>query len=395
MFTDKINIVMHHSSQGMYKKNILSKSLNIEVLKSTAGVLLIFFFLVVSSRFVGYFEQASEGLIDPNLIYKIVILRFPDFITLLLPLSFFLGVVITMSRLYSDREIYGFFTGGLSEIDFLKYLLPQSLLFFFLTLLLSIYVAPYTKELSKEMISLDSLQEQFESIKPNQVFPLKNNEGFVFIKDKQESVFDEVVLYISNEDYSSIVVADQLSYDDLNSIMNLNFKNGSMYQGLFEEGSSVVSTFKNLKIPVSTEENSVAGLSFARLFDYSARSTKSQMQWNISIPITIFILLIIGINLSKVEPRQGRLSVLLPAIFVYILYLSLLILARESFDNNSAITQNYIWFVHFIFFIFSIFGLYKSSFNKTEDPFALFKVSNVMRLIFIGIIFIILLWIIG
>ena len=394
MFTDKINIVMHHSSQGMYKKNILSKSLNIEVLKSTAGVLLIFFFLVVSSRFVGYFEQASEGLIDPNLIYKIVILRFPDFITLLLPLSFFLGVVITMSRLYSDREIYGFFTGGLSEIDFLKYLLPQSLLFFFLTLLLSIYVAPYTKEHSKEMISLDSLQEQFESIKPNQVFPLKNNEGFVFIKDKQESVFNEVVLYISNEDYSSIVVAEQLSYDDLNSIMNLNFKNGSMYQGLFEEGSSVVSTFKNLKIPVSTEENSVAGLSFARLFDYSARSTKSQMQWNISIPITIFILLIIGINLSKVEPRQGRLSVLLPAIFVYILYLSLLILARESFDNNSAITQNYIWFVHFIFFIFSIFGLYKSSFNKTVDPFALFKGSNVVRLIFIGTIFIILLWII-
>lgn len=394
VFTDKINIVMHHSSQGMYKKNILSKSLNIEVLKSTAGVLLIFFFLVVSSRFVGYFEQASEGLIDPNLIYKIVILRFPDFITLLLPLSFFLGVVITMSRLYSDREIYGFFTGGLSEIDFLKYLLPQSLLFFFLTLLLSIYVAPYTKELSKEMISLDSLQEQFESIKPNQVFPLKNNEGFVFIKDKQESVFDEVVLYITNEDYSSIVVADQLSYDDLNSIMNLNFKNGSMYQGLFEEGSSVVSTFKNLKIPVSTEENSVTGLSFARLFDYSARSTKSQMQWNISIPITIFILLIIGINLSKVEPRQGRLSVLLPAIFVYILYLSLLILARESFDNNSAITQNYIWFVHFIFFIFSIFGLYKSSFNKTVDPFALFKGSNVVRLIFIGTIFIILLWII-
>ena len=74
---------MHHSSQGMYKKNILSKSLNIEVLKSTAGVLLIFFFLVVSSRFVGYFEQASEGIIDPNLIYKIVILRFHDFITLL------------------------------------------------------------------------------------------------------------------------------------------------------------------------------------------------------------------------------------------------------------------------------------------------------------------------
>jgi len=84
VFTDKIIIVMHHSSQGIYKKNILSKSLNVEVFKSTLGILLIFFFLVVSSRFVGYFEQASEGLIEPNLIYKIIILRFPDFITLLM-----------------------------------------------------------------------------------------------------------------------------------------------------------------------------------------------------------------------------------------------------------------------------------------------------------------------
>ena len=38
VFTDKINIVMHHSSQGMYKKNILSKSLNMEVFKSSSSV---------------------------------------------------------------------------------------------------------------------------------------------------------------------------------------------------------------------------------------------------------------------------------------------------------------------------------------------------------------------
>ena len=143
---------MHHSSQGIYKRNILSKSLNVEVFKSTVGILLIIFFLVVSSRFVGYFEQASEGLIDPNLIFKVVFLRFPDFITLLLPLSFFLGIVITVSRLYADREIYGYFSGGLSEKDLIKFLFPQSLIFFLITMLLSIYIAPYTKELSKEII---------------------------------------------------------------------------------------------------------------------------------------------------------------------------------------------------------------------------------------------------
>ena len=108
---------MHQSSQGIYKKNILFKSLNAEVFKSTLGILTIFFFLVIGSRFAGYFEQAAEGAINPNLVYKIVALRFPDFITLLIPLSFFLGVVVTISRLYADREIYGYFTIGLSRND--------------------------------------------------------------------------------------------------------------------------------------------------------------------------------------------------------------------------------------------------------------------------------------
>ena len=97
----------------------------------------------------------------------------------------------------------------------------------------------------------------------------------------------------------------------------------------------MVSYFGKLKLPVKNDKDPVSGLSFTKLFDFSTKSSKSEIQWNISIPITIFILLILGITLSKVGPRQGRLSVLLPAIFVYILYLSLLILARESFSENS------------------------------------------------------------
>ena len=128
----------------MYKKDILLKSLNTEVFKSTFGILLIFFLLVVGSRAVGYFEQASEGIINPNLIYKIIFLRIPDFTTLLIPLSFFLGVLLTISRMYADREIYAFFSVGLSSIDLIKFLIPQTALYFFLTLLLSVYISPHS-----------------------------------------------------------------------------------------------------------------------------------------------------------------------------------------------------------------------------------------------------------
>jgi len=388
-------IVMHQSSQGIYKKNILLKSLNFEVLLSTIGVLLIFFFLVVSSRFVGYFEQASEGLIDPNLVFKVVFLRFPDFITLLLPLSFFLGVIITVSRLYSDREIFGYLAGGLSENDLVKYLFPQAMLFFLITLSLSIFLAPYTKELSKEILSLDTIQEQFESVRQKELFSFNENDGFIHVENKENNILDEVIIFIQNDEYSSLIIAENLIHEDLSSKTNLDFKDGVLYQDIFNQNSSFVSYFGELSVPINNSKNTISGLSLSKLFDFSIKSSKSQTQWNLSIPLTIFVLLIFAVNFSKVEPRQGRFSVLVPSIFIYILYLSLLILARDSFDEGSIASQNYIWYVHLIFLLFAIFLLFRKNFNISIRNFFIYFNNNFIRVFVSLVIFLIFLWVLG
>ena len=388
-------IVMHQSSQGIYKKNILLKSLNFEVLLSTIGVLLIFFFLVVSSRFVGYFEQASEGLIDPSLVFKVVFLRFPDFITLLLPLSFFLGVIITVSRLYSDREIFGYLAGGLSENDLVKYLFPQAIFFFLITLSLSIFLAPYTKELSKEILSLDTIQEQFESVRPKELFSFNENNGFIHVENKENNILDEVIIFIQNDDYSSLIIAENLLYEDLSSKINLDFKDGVLYQDIFNQKSSFVSHFGELSVPINNSKNTISGLSLSKLFDFSIKSSKSQTQWNLSIPLTIFVLLIYAVNFSKVEPRQGRFSVLVPSIFIYILYLSLLILARDSFDEGSIASQNYIWYVHLIFLLFATSLLFRKNFNISIRNFFIYFNNNFIRVFISLVIFLIFLWVLG
>ena len=46
-----------------------------------------------------------------------------------MPLSFFLGVVITISRLYAEREIYGYISGGLSQNSIIRYLNSRSIKF--------------------------------------------------------------------------------------------------------------------------------------------------------------------------------------------------------------------------------------------------------------------------
>jgi lipopolysaccharide export system permease protein len=366
-FTDKINIVMHHSSQGMYKKNILSKSLNMEVLKSSLSILLIFFLLVVGSRVVGYFEQAAEGYIDPSIIMSVIALRFPDFITLLIPLSFFLGILITVSRLYAEREIYGFFSIGLAPIDLVRFLAPQAIIYFLITLILSLYVAPYTKALSQEMLSIDSFEEQIEALQSKKLFSLKDGSGFIYVEDAEETSLKGVKLFQPNGDNSFLVLADELIVKENGNDLDLNFLDGSLYKGIFSNSSQLVSTFGEFKLSLDGDVNQISGVSLSKIFDYSSTSDSASLQWSISIPFTIIVLLFMGVYMGAVKPRQGRFSVILPGMLVYVTYLSLLIYGRESIADNPSSGIG-LWWVHLLFCLFTVCYIFKDniSFNNTS-----------------------------
>ena len=392
VFTDKINIVMHHSSQGMYKKNILSKSLNMEVFKSSSSVLLIFFLLVVGSRIVGYFEQAAEGNLDPAIIMSVVALRFPDFITLLIPLSFFLGVLISISRIYAEREIYGFFSVGLAPFDLIKFLAPQALLYFLLTLILSLYVAPYTKALSQEILKIDSFEEQLESIKSDEIVSL-NDGGFIYIQNT-DNLLTGVKALKQNQENSFFVIADELSTSETKELIKLNFNNGSFYSGIFSNSSKLQSNFNKFKLDIKKEKNLTNDMSLTKLFDFSSDSNTASFQWNVSVPITILILLFIGVYISEVKPRQGRFSVILPGMLLYVMYLSLLILGREYIVDNPK-TSFGLWYVHLIFILFLLAYLLKDKYAYSGNINLAIRDSLYMKYVLALSLFILMMWVVS
>ena len=392
VFTDKINIVMHHSSQGMYKKNILSKSLNMEVFKSSSSVLLIFFLLVVGSRIVGYFEQAAEGNLDPAIIMSVVALRFPDFITLLIPLSFFLGVLISISRIYADREIYGFFSVGLAPFDLIKFLAPQALLYFLLTLILSLYVAPYTKALSQEILKIDSFEEQLESIKSDEIVSL-NDGGFIYIQNTDNTLLTGVKALKQNQVNSFFVIADELFTTESKELIKLNFNNGSFYSGVFSDSSKLQSNFNEFKLDIKKEKNLTNDMSLTKLFDFSSDSNTASFQWNVSVPITILILLFIGVYISEVKPRQGRFSVILPGMLLYVMYLSLLILGREYIVDNPK-TSFGLWYVHLIFILFLLAYLLKDKFAYSGNINLAIRDNLYMKYVLALSLFILMMWVV-
>ena len=366
---------MHHSSQGMFKNNILSKSFNLEVFKSTTSILTILFLLVIGSRFVSYFEQASEGLIDPSVILYAVFLRVPDFISLLLPLSFFIGILITVSRLYADREIYAYFSTGISPITLIKFIFPQALIYMVFTLILSLYIAPVSKEISNELLKVNTFEEQIASLAPGEIYGIKGSKSFITVGENNETNLKNVIFFNDVGKDSILISADKLNISSSQLDYELLFENGSLTAGVFSNDAKMISSFKNFEFPLVNNQTHTR-TSFENIFSSINIDDSLEYQWSISLSITILVLMVIAVYIGKVEPRQGRLSVILPGMLIYILYLSLLLLGRDHIAQNNQTNFNLI-FIHLIFIFFAILLYLKDKFfiSITRNKFFPYKTT--------------------
>ena len=366
---------MHHSSQGMFKNNILSKSFNLEVFKSTTSILIILFLLVIGSRFVSYFEQASEGLIDPSVILYAVFLRVPDFISLLLPLSFFIGILITVSRLYADREIYAYFSTGISPITLIKFIFPQALIYMVFTLILSLYIAPVSKEISNELLKVNTFEEQIASLAPGEIYGIKGSKSFITVGENNETNLKNVIFFNDVGKDSILISADTLNISSSQLDYELLFENGSLTAGVFSNDAKMISSFKKFEFPLVNNQTHTR-TSFENIFSSINIDDSLEYQWSISLSITILVLMVIAVYIGKVEPRQGRLSVILPGMLIYILYLSLLLLGRDHIAQNNQTNFNLI-FIHLIFIFFAILLYLKDKFfiSITRNKFSPYKTT--------------------
>ncbi|KKK97810.1 hypothetical protein LCGC14_2649040, partial [marine sediment metagenome] len=92
-----------------------------DLLASTFAVCTVLLMVVVSGRFVKYLAQAAAGELDAGILLAIIGYRLPGFLELILPLAFFLAILLTYGRLYVQSEMTVMTACGMSPIQLVVY----------------------------------------------------------------------------------------------------------------------------------------------------------------------------------------------------------------------------------------------------------------------------------
>ena len=320
---------------------ILNRYFLKSIFSYTLTISLIFILIIVSSRSIQYLEQASRGEISPEIVFSIVLLRLPEFLELILPLGFFLSIILSISKFRAESEFVIMEQSGFSLARVYYLLTIPALIICTMLVYFSTVLSPSFELRVSNLLEVRTLEERFKSLTPGKFHKL-NDEILLFAKGKDKNNLTDVFLKINDLEVNSnnVIVAKRVNITELEKIF-LNF----------EEGYSFSETKPDQFMSVQFDKLSLVNKSLdnARNRSPSEESTKPFI-WSISIIFMTVLSMFIAVPISKISPRKGRYSRVLPGLLIFLTYTGLLL----SFKGNEVTEITSMMLTHFIFLVLAV-----------------------------------------
>lgn len=351
---------------------IVFRYLSREVLVTLSAVSAVLLVIIMSGRFIKYLAQAAQGVLDPGVLFLIMGFRLPGFLELILPLGLFLGFLLAYGRLYLDSEMTVLAATGMSQQRLMAYSLAPATLVALLVAWLSLGLAPQgVAQVARILNEQDALTE-FDTLVPGRFQTMKNGTRVTYTESLSADRGELGGVFISEKRMSQnnkergigVLVAEkgrQVIHEDGSRYLIL--ENGYRYDG--NPGKADYRAIKyetyGILLPkpeISGEIGEREAIPTSELIGSDNPRYQAELQWRISIPLLVFVVTLLAVPLSRVNPRQGRFLKLLPAILLYMAYLSLLIAARGQLDKGKIPMALGLWWVHGMFLLVGLSLLY-------------------------------------
>lgn len=360
---------------------LFKRSLIQELSASAAGAFLILTGIVIAQRAGFLIRHAAKGIIPNDAITTMLGFNMIRFLPMLLSLSLFLAILLTLSRWYRDSEMVIWFSAGLSTNSLIRPILSFTIPIVIIISLLSFFVTPWAiNKVEDYRVQLES-RDDLSTINPG-VFKESSHADRVFFVES----FDELGNVVKNifvqskqhEKLGIIVAAKGSRHVEKNGDNFLVMQNGRRYQGVRGTAEYSTTEFEKYAIRVEAVEAqrdapTTQSISSFDLLKNASNANVAELQWRLSMPIAALILAILAIPLSAVDPRAGRSANFALAIIIYILYINLLsiIQAWIAQDKISGIVG--LWPIHIIFGSVAIYMVYRRMQQLTLLPAFIIK----------------------
>ncbi|RDB43676.1 LPS export ABC transporter permease LptF [Halomonas sp. DQ26W] len=346
---------------------IIFRYLTREILLTMAAVAGVLLLVIMGSRFIRYFADAAEGNIPASILGNLMLYHLPGFLELILPLAFFLGILLAYGQLYLNSEITVLVACGTSPARLLHVSLIPATLVAILVGLCSLWLTPAGALHNAVMLEDQRSRLDFTALAPGRFQDFGGGrtaytESFSSDGSRMQEVFISERQRRRDGTPESAVTRATSGYQTVDAETGSRFlvlADGERYSvdpGRFEAERLEFATYA-VRLALGGDRRALESPDYAstkELLSDDTSQARAQLQWRLSLPIMVFILTLMAMPLSRVNPRQGRFAKLLPAIFLHVCYLSLLLAALDAIGRGSLPAAIGMWPIHAAFLVLGL-----------------------------------------
>jgi|TARA_B110000967_G_scaffold209332_1_gene264987 lipopolysaccharide export system permease protein len=314
--------------------------------------------------------DVADGEIPQQALWPVLLSQSVKIFTLLLPISFFLGIVFAFGRLYKDHEISVMNACGMGYWQFYKSILLVILPVFILNAFTSVWLNSSVQRSAQSIVSNSKNIHEFNQVKAGQFNQSKSGAHVFFMESISEDkqVLHNVIISQSTEKTRALETAKSGRHkiDEITGDLFLVVGPGERTELELGKKNVKVIQFKQHGILIAKK---VVSDSYrirerekppALLWRSTELKDKVELMWRISIPLVLIVLALLAVPLSYVAPRKGQFGKIGYALLVYIAYFNLMAFGRSQLEQGNIPLMLNFWWIHLIFIGLTIILLVKA-----------------------------------
>jgi lipopolysaccharide export system permease protein len=274
---------------------------------------------------------------------------------MLLPLAFFIAVLIALGRLYKDNEMLALAACGVGVERLRRTLLWLAFGFAGVVAALSLYGGPWAEELSYQIQDHLKGGMDVHTIAAGRFRELHDGQMIFYVENMGEDrqTLQNVFVQTRRNGILNVVTAARGHQEVVPQTGDryLILEDGYRYEG--RPGDSQFKIIHFAKHGILLQEQEVAPTArkvvaspTPALWGNSGRYERAELQWRIAMPLATVLLAALAVPLSRSGPRQGRFAKLFIAVVIYAIYMNFLAVARSWVEQGVITPALGLWWVH-------------------------------------------------
>lgn len=334
-----------------------------ETFKSQIAILFILLLIFFCQKLVRILGAAVDGQIPTNLVLQLLGLGIPEMAQLILPLSLFLGLLMTLGKLYTDSEITVMHACGLGKRSLIVAAMLLALFTSVFAGINSIWLGPWSSKHQDEVLAESKANPSMAAMVAGQFTPSQDGNSVLFVGNLRGQQFQKVFLAQLRPNGSqrpSVVVAETGHMDQRpDGSQQVTLDTGTRYEGTALLRDFRITDFTDY-LAVIGHRAVVAGvgeadqMSMTALWQSKAPDARAEFHWRLTLIVSVFVMALMVVPLSVVNPRQGRVLSMLPAIFLYLIFFLLQSSLRSNGEKGKLDPMIWMWVTNLLYLALAV-----------------------------------------